>query len=113
MRYVGATTREAVRLAAGRKPVLPVSWLQYDNNWDHSINKTAPRQLLSPEHAAIELQTPLENGADGVLIWGHLDPAAPPTSPESVSAYNKYRELQYKCQLFFFCRIVQLTPENL
>ena len=93
--------------------MLPVSWLQYDNNWDHSINKTAPRQLLSPEHAAIELQTPLENGADGVLIWGHLDPAAPPTSPESVSAYNKYRELQYKCQLLFFFRIVQLTPENL
>jgi hypothetical protein len=88
--YVGATTREAVRLAAGGKPVLPVAWLQYDNNWDRSVNKTAPRQLLSPEHAALALGTPLNNGADGVLVWGHLDAAAPPTSPESVSEYNAY-----------------------
>jgi hypothetical protein len=88
--YVGSTTREAVRLAAGRKPVLPVAWLQYDNTWNHSINRTAPRQLLAPQHAAIELKTPLENGAAGVLIWGHLDSTATASSPQSVSAYDVY-----------------------
>ena len=91
--YVASTTREAVRLAKETKPVLPVAWLQYDNFWDHAINKTAARQLLSAEHAAIELATPLANGADGVLIWGHLDTgSAAPTSPESLSAYNRYSE---------------------
>ena len=92
--YVASTTREAIRLAKARKPVLPVAWLQYDNFWDHSINRTAPRQLLSAAHATIALETPLSNSADGVLIWGHLDAAAstPSASPESVSAYNRYSE---------------------
>ena len=88
--YVGSTTREAVRLAAGRKPVLPVAWLQHDNNWDHSINKTAPRQLLAPEHEAIELKTPLENGAAGVLIWGHLDSPRRASAPTMRTAGTFY-----------------------
>eukprot|EP01043_Picozoa_sp_COSAG02_P008979 COSAG02_NODE_298_length_25350_cov_48.266999_12_plen_392_part_00 len=90
--YVASTTREAIRLAKKSKPVLPVAWLQYDNFWDHAINKTAARQLLSAAHVAIELGTPLANGADGVLIWGHLDTSSTPSSPQSLSAYNRYSE---------------------
>ena len=63
--------REAVRLAKG-KPVLPTAWLNYDNYWDKTINASAPRELLAPPHAAIELGAPLANGAAGLLIWGHL-----------------------------------------
>ena len=64
--------REAVRLAKG-KPVLPTAWLNYDNYWDKTVNASAPRELLAPSHAAIELGAPLANGAAGLLIWGHLD----------------------------------------
>lgn len=91
--YVEDTVREAVRLATAtgkHTKVMPCAWLNYDNYWDKAINQSAPRELLSPAHAAIELGGPLAAGADGLLIWGHLDAVDSTQSPNSVSAYNHY-----------------------
>jgi hypothetical protein len=65
--YVQDTVREAVRLAAATKrhtKVMPCAWLNYDNYWDQHVNHTAPRALLSPEHAEIELGA-VRTGAGG------------------------------------------------
>ena len=91
--YVSSTVREAKRLAVAtgeRTPVVAVTWLNYDDFWDPAINRTAPRPLLSHAHAAIELGVPMDSGADGVLIWGHLDAADSAASSNSVTSYNRY-----------------------
>ena len=88
--FVGSVVREAVRLGgkAGTL-VVPIIWMNYDNFWDKSINHSAPRALLTAEDAAIELGAPLRNGADGVLIWGHLDNTTS-NSTNNLAAYQRF-----------------------
>eukprot|EP00041_Stephanoeca_diplocostata_P020639 m.465221 g.465221 ORF g.465221 m.465221 type:complete len:410 (+) comp21626_c1_seq30:239-1468(+) len=86
--YVTSTVREAVRLAGSRKPVIPCTWLSYDNYWQ--IPPPTPRSLLSAQDLRIELSAPLAAGADGILLWGALDVTASPSAPNSVSAMQQY-----------------------
>lgn len=89
--YVASTVQEAVRVARrAAKPVLAIVWLQYDSYYSgQGINRTAPRELLLGGDLATELRLPLENGAAGLLVWGHLDNTS---SPNGVAAYSRYAE---------------------
>jgi hypothetical protein len=120
--YVGSTVREAIRLAKG-KPVLPVAWLNYDNYWDKTVNATAPRELLAPAHAAIELGAPLANGAAGLLIWGHLDTVCYSLTP-SLSLFLFPASPSLSSSLFLYlslflspftrnCRALTASPPSL
>jgi hypothetical protein len=62
-----------------------------------SVNRSAPRPLLSAAHAAIELGVPMQNGAAGVLVWGHLDTNNSAASPNSRTSYNRsvYKSLRH------------------
>lgn len=51
---------------------MPLIWHHYDSYWlDPSPN---PRPLLTPADFLVELQAPLDEGADGVLVWGSVRP---------------------------------------
>ena len=86
--HVRSTVAEAVRIGkkAG-KPVISVVWMQYDSYSDTAINRTAPRNLLTPADLHLELALPLELGADGVLFWGHLDNSL---TQNGIAANEKY-----------------------
>ena len=87
--YVGSTVKEAARLAARwKKAVVPVAWMSYDDYWDKSINASAPRALLAPADAELELSTPFQHGAAGLLVWGHLDP----TGADGMATFQRYAD---------------------
>ena len=101
--HVGSCVREAVRLGlkAG-KPVVPVTWLNYDNYWDKSINHSAPRALETAVDAAIELGEPFRSGADGILIWGHLDNISGSTN--NLHSYQSYSDTVLRSTVDNICR---------
>jgi len=91
--YVHSHVAEAVRLhrasqaRGGRsKRVVSVTWLLYDDVADH---QSSP-QFLSASDANVVLSQPLSAGADGVLLWGHLNSSQGASGNNTVAGYNTY-----------------------
>ena len=81
--YVEGTVAEARRLAdlagaaTGRAPplVLPIAWPRYNDYWDTASGPSSDaRRLLPLDEARIEFVRPRDAGADGVIIWGSVQP---------------------------------------
>ena len=102
--YVSSTVQEAVRLAAAasrtddgagagsvaRRRVVPLAWHHYDDYW--RIPPPTPRAALTVSDLTTELRTPLESGADGLLIWGAVAVGANASDPESAAALQLYAD---------------------
>ena len=81
--YVEGTVAEARRLAdlagaaTGRAPplVLPIAWPRYNDYWDAASGPSSDaRRLLPLDEARTEFVLPREAGADGVIVWGSVQP---------------------------------------
>ena len=90
--YLSSTVEEALRLApvthGSRKRVLGVVWHHYDDYW--RVPPPAPRELLGPTDLHTELLAPLAAGADGLLVWGHVDVGS--NSSEGERALQAYAD---------------------
>ena len=78
--------RRCATSAGAPKRVVAVAWHHYDDYW--RVRPPTPRALLTPPDLAVEMLAPLRAGADGVLLWGHVDPNS--TSSEGAAALQSY-----------------------
>ena len=81
--YVHGTVAEARRMAdnaaaaTGRPPplVLPIAWARYNDYWDAASGPSSEaRRMLPLDDARTELIGPRDAGADGVILWGNVQP---------------------------------------
>lgn len=91
--YVKSHVAEALRLhqasraRGGRsKAVISVIWLMYDD----VVNRNEHPQFVSASDANLLLSDPLAAGADGVLLWGHLNTSSNSSGNATVPTYSAY-----------------------
>ena len=63
--------------ATGRPPplVLPIAWARYNDYWDAASGPSSEaRRMLPLDDARTELIGPRDAGADGVILWGNVQP---------------------------------------
>ena len=53
----------------------PIAWPRYNDYWDPASGPTSDaRRLLPLDDARIEFVAPRDAGADGVIVWGNVQP---------------------------------------
>ena len=65
------------RAATGRAPplVVPIAWPRYNDYWDPASGSSSEeRRLLPLADARTEFISPRDAGADGVIVWGSVQP---------------------------------------